>query len=54
MAATDILFQVGESQEFIMEIPAGTLNAPTDVVFDASGEGMLEMDIPPQTNAAYI
>lgn len=36
MALTDINFQEGERQELIVEITAGTLNAPADTVSNKS------------------
>ena len=35
MALTDILFNEAETEEFILEIPLGTLNSPDDILFDA-------------------
>lgn len=34
---TDINFQQGERQDFIVEVPTGTLNAPVDILFEESG-----------------
>ncbi len=37
----DIVFQTGDAQEFIVEISAGTLNAPIDILFGSHGNDML-------------
>lgn len=34
MALLDILFAEGDKQNFISEIPAGTLNSPIDILYD--------------------
>ncbi len=34
---TDINFQEGELQDFIVEVPTGVLYAPLDIVFEESG-----------------
>jgi hypothetical protein len=34
---TDINFQEGEIQDFILEVPTGVLYAPLDIVFEGSG-----------------
>lgn len=39
---TDINFQPGESQDFIVELPTGVLHAPVDIVFDeSSGQAVI-------------
>lgn len=35
---TDINFQIGEIQDFIVEISTGILNSPIDIVFDDSAQ----------------
>lgn len=32
----DILFQDGDVQEFIVEVPSNTLNSPDDILFGAA------------------
>jgi len=34
MALTDILFDTGDDQQMVLELPAGTLGTPNDIVFD--------------------
>lgn len=36
MALTDIDFQEGEGQDFIVERPVGVLNAPDDILIEES------------------
>lgn len=36
MALTDINFSQGEGQDFILEIAAGSLNAPADILIEPS------------------
>ncbi len=38
MAVTDIDFSEGEAQDFLVEVVPGTLNAPTDILIETSGE----------------
>lgn len=35
MALTDIHFQEGDNQYFVVEIPTGLLNAPADIMADS-------------------
>lgn len=37
MAFTDINFQEGDGQDFIVEIPQGTLNSPLDILVETNG-----------------
>lgn len=37
MAITDICFQEGEGQAFVLELVPGTLNAPADIAVEESG-----------------
>lgn len=37
MALTDINFQQGEGQDFILTRPTGTLNSPLDIVAEQDG-----------------
>lgn len=48
MAVDDIVFSEGDSQNFIVEVPEGTLNAPVDIVFDDSE--IVEIPISPPTH----
>ncbi len=45
MALTDINFQTGEGQDFIVEIPTGTLFSPVDILFEPSSEQYLVMEL---------
>lgn len=38
MALEDIVFQEGDNQNFIVELPAGTLYAPVDIIFALESE----------------
>ena len=42
---TDINFQQGELQDFIVEIPVGLLNAPLDVLFEPVGQAFI-LEVP--------
>ncbi len=46
MALTDINFQEGESQDFILERPVGTLFAPIDILIEDSGSQYLVLETP--------
>lgn len=41
MALTDILFDYGDTQDFILEAGDGTLNSPQDILFET--EHILEI-----------
>ena len=45
MALTDINFQTGEGQDFIVEIPTGTLFSPVDILFEPSSGQYLVMEL---------
>lgn len=45
MALTDINFQQGEGQDFILERPAGTLYAPVDILVEADGTQYMVMEV---------
>lgn len=45
MALTDINFQTGESQDFIVELPVGTLYSPQDILVESSGGQFLVMEL---------
>lgn len=48
MALTDIVFIEGDTQEFILEVPTGTLNAPDDILFESdSNTGAVILEIGP-------
>ena len=36
MALVDVVFQGGEGQDFITEVPLGTLGTPTDILIDGT------------------
>lgn len=46
MALTDIDFNEAEGQDFIIETPVGTLNAPDDIVIETSSAGYLLLETP--------
>ncbi len=39
---TDICFCLGDKQGFIIELAAGSLNAPVDILAEASGRALVE------------
>lgn len=41
MALDDINFQEGEGQDYLVEVPAGTLNAPLDALVGQDGQALL-------------
>lgn len=41
MALDDVNFQEGEGQDFIVEVPEGTLNAPLDISSEANGSPLV-------------
>jgi len=36
MALTDILFDTGDDQQMVLELPVGTLGTPNDIVFNSN------------------
>lgn len=46
MAFTDILAQPGDAQDFILEIPAGTLGTPSDIVVEAGSNALVLSEVP--------
>lgn len=46
MALTDILAQPGDAQDFILEIPAGTLGTPNDILLEAGSNAMVLSEVP--------
>jgi len=46
MALTDIDFNEAEGQDFIIETPVGTLNAPDDIVIEEGSPGYLLLETP--------
>lgn len=46
MALTDINLQEGEGQDFIVERPVGTLEAPVDILVEADGESYPVNEVP--------
>lgn len=46
MALEDINFQEGDIQDFIVEVPTGTLNAPQDILVEPSGSQFLLLEAP--------
>lgn len=50
MAVVDILANVGDGQDFILEIPVGVLGTPNDVLL-GEGKGILLNEIPVVTSA---
>lgn len=45
MALTDIHFQQGDTQNFIVEIPLDMLHAPTDILFETGSGQFLVMEL---------
>lgn len=45
MALTDIHFQEAEAQDFIVEVPLGTLESPIDILFEPSSPQYLVMEL---------
>jgi hypothetical protein len=57
MALKDIVFNNGESQKFLLEIPIGTLNEPQDIVFNISVSAIMEIGpsyVDPEVIAAIV
>mgnify|MGYP000886357637 FL=1 len=54
MALDDINFNEGEGQDFIVELPLGTLGTPTDVLVEASGGQFPVNEIAGQTGGEDI
>jgi len=50
MALTDIDFSEGEGQDFIVEMPVGTLNAPVDILIETDSIGYPVLETPEITN----
>lgn len=46
MALYDVLAQAGDGQDFIVEIPAGTLGTPTDLLTGAGSDEFLLLETP--------
>jgi hypothetical protein len=46
MALTDIQFQAGDGQDFLLELGAGGLNAPQDIVGEADGSQYPASELP--------
>jgi hypothetical protein len=46
MALTDIHFQEGDPQEFLLEIPLGTLGTPTDILVEGGSAQYLLLEAP--------
>lgn len=44
MALTDIDFNEGEGQDFLLELPTGTLNAPVDILCEPMGSQFLVLE----------
>lgn len=45
MALTDIHFQEGDTQNFLVEIPLDMLHAPIDIVFEPASPQYLVMEL---------
>jgi len=41
MALTDVNFQEGDGMDFVIEVPAGTLGTPTDILMETDGTLLL-------------
>lgn len=46
MALTDIDFSEGEGQDFIVELPAGTLGTPNDFLVETESDAYLLLETP--------
>lgn len=46
MALTDIDFQEGEGQDFLVELPLGVLGTPLDILVEAQSDGFLVNEVP--------
>jgi len=53
MALDDILLGENDNEEYILEIPAGILNAPIDILFEASASADLILEIPATTTETF-
>jgi hypothetical protein len=48
MSLTDINFSEGDGQDFLIEVPSGTLNAPVDILVESGGAQYPIENIPKQ------
>jgi hypothetical protein len=46
MALTDIDFSEGEGQDFIVELPQGTLETPADILVESESDAFLLLETP--------
>lgn len=46
MALTDIHFQEGDRQDFLLEVPAGILGTPTDILVEGGSNRYLVLEAP--------
>ena len=46
MALTDINFQEGDRQDFMLEVPVGTLGTPNDILVENNTTRYLELETP--------
>lgn len=46
MALTDIDFNEGEGQDFIVELPVGTLGVPLDILIETGSAGYPVLETP--------
>lgn len=49
MAITDIDFQEGEGQDFIIEVPTGAVNAAADELIESASDSLMLYEIPTPT-----
>lgn len=55
MALTDINFQEGEGQDFVVEIPAGSYSGSvTDIAVESSGSQFLLLEVPQQGGRIFV
>jgi hypothetical protein len=54
MALTDILFDTGDAQEMLLELPAGTLGTPNDIVFESDTTKPVEEIDGVQMSSSYV
>lgn len=46
MALTDIDFSEGEGQDFIVELPSGTLETPSDILVESESDAYVLLETP--------
>lgn len=49
MALLDVNFSQGEGQDFVVEVPTGTLNAPADILIETDSAAYPVLEAPEVT-----